>query len=124
MLKLPSIEPTRGELHLLQREHLATRHESMMKKLMEQNTHKSKYWILGMVQTRRKNKKTTITPLLKVFDEQPDVRKESYLYEVDNVNGTKTLIWVMHPNDKLTMPSIGKSISVASTSGVETFASE
>ena len=77
-----------------------------------------------MVQTRRKNKRTTITPVFKVLDEMPEVRKEAYLYEVDNIAGTKTLVWVMHPNNKLAIPSIGKSISVASTSSAKTFASE
>ncbi len=125
MLKnLPPIAPTRGEVHLMQRKRLAERHENLMAKILEDNIHKSKYWVLGMVQTRRKNKKTTITPFLKVFDVQPEVKKESYLYEVDNIAGTKTLVWVMHPNDKLAIPSIGKTISVASTPSVETFASE
>lgn len=125
MLKnLPEIVPTRGEVHLMQRKRLAERHGNLMEKLLEENIHKSKYYILGMVQTRRKNKRTSITPVLTVCDEMPAVKKESYLYEIDNIAGTRTLIWVMHPNDKLAIPSIGKSISVASTSSAKTFASE
>lgn len=105
--------PTKGELHLLQRKHLTDQHEKLMAKILEENANKSKYWILGLAQTKRKNKKTTITPFLKAYDEQPDIRKEAYLYEVDNTEGTKSLLWVMHPNNKLSLPTINKSISVA-----------
>lgn len=111
--QVKNLEPTRGELHLMQRKRLTDRHEELMEKILKENAHKSRYWILGMAQTKRKNKRTTITPFLKVYDEQPDLRKEAYLYEVDNTAGTKTLLWVMHPNNKLALPSINKSISVA-----------
>jgi hypothetical protein len=105
--------PTMGELHLMQRERLVDRHQELMSKILEDNSHKSKYWILGMAQTKRKNKKTIITPFLKAYDVQPEVRKEAYLYEVDNIARTQTLLWVMHPNNKLALPSINKSINVA-----------
>ena len=105
--------PTMGELHLMQRKRLTDQHQKLMTKILEDNAHKSKYWILGMAETKRKNKKTIITPFLKVYDEQPEVRKEAYLYEVDNIARTQTLLWVMHPNNKLALPSINKSINVA-----------
>ncbi len=114
----PPVEPTKGELHLMQRKRLTDRHGELLDKIMQLNSHKSKYWILGMAKTKRKNKRTTITPFLQAYDVQPEVRKEAYLYEVDNVAGTRELIWVMHPNNKLSMPSIGKSIRVADESGV------
>lgn len=110
--------PTMGELHLMQRKRLTDQHEKLMEKIMEENAHKEKYWILGMAKTKRKNKRTTITPHLQAYDVQPELRKEAYLYEVDNTLGTKSLLWVMHPNNKLSMPSIGKSIRVADESGV------
>ena len=105
--------PTVGEIHLLQRQHLADRHTKMLDDLLEENAHKDKYWILGWVKTKRKQGKIRIAPYLKAVDIQPEVTKEAYLYEVDNTKGTKDLLWVMHPNDKLSMPSIGKSISVS-----------
>ena len=79
---------------------------------MTENSHKKKYWILGTAKCKRKDGKTTIRPYLKAYDTQPEVQKQAYLYEVDNIAGTKSLLWVMHPNNKLSMPSIGKSISV------------
>lgn len=109
-----STEPTKGEIHLLMRKRLTDRHEELMEKILKENSHKEKYWILGMAMTKRKNKRTTIKPFLQAYDVQPDVRKEAYLYEVDNIAGTRSLIWVMHPNNKLALPSINKTISVAS----------
>jgi hypothetical protein len=105
--------PTMGENHVEQRKWLASGHEKRMNKLLEKNSHKSKYWILGTVRSKRKDGKTRIMPFLEAFDVQPSLTKEAYLYEVDNTAGTRTLLWVMHPNEKLTMPSIGKSISVS-----------
>jgi hypothetical protein len=109
----PPLEPTRGELHLLQRKRLTDRHEKLMEKILKENSHKEKYWILGMAESKRKNGRTTIRPFLKAYDVQPDLRKEAYLYEVDNIEGKRSLLWVMHPNDKLSLPSIGKTIRVA-----------
>ncbi len=110
--------PTIGEVHLMQRAHLTDRHCVRMEQLLSENAHKEKYWILGTVMCKRKKGKTIIKPFLKACDEQPEVKKESYLYEVDNIAKTKTLLWVMHPNGKLSMPVIGKSIHVADESGV------
>jgi hypothetical protein len=110
MLNMPTI----GEVHLMQRERLAERHAELLAETLEENSHKDKYWILGWTKTKRKEGKTRITPFMKALDIQPEVTKESYLYEVDNIAGTRNLLWVMHPNNKLSMPSIGKSINVAS----------
>jgi hypothetical protein len=117
---LPSI----GEIHLAARRRLTDRHLNLMEKVMKDNSHKKKYWILGTARCKRKNGKTTIQPCLNAYDTQPDVRKEAYLYEVDNVEGTKTLLWVMHPDNHLAIPSINKSISAAGVSSAQTLASE
>jgi hypothetical protein len=95
-----------------------------MEKLLEENAHKDRYWILGMAKITRKNGRTHIKPFLKIYDVQPELRRQAYLYEVDNQAGTRSLLWVMHPNDKLSMPTIGKSISVAGESGVTNLSPE
>jgi len=118
MLKDAKPEPSIGEIHIAARQRLCDTHLNLMDKIMKENSHKKKYWILGMAMCKRKNGRTTIRPFLKAYDAQPEVRKEAYLYEVDNIAGTKKLLWVMHPNDKLSIPSIGKSIRVADASGV------
>ncbi len=112
------LAPTIGQNHLLQREHLVSRHTAMMEKILEENASKEKYWILGWAESKRKNGKTKITPKMQAFDKMPDLIKEAYLYEVDNVAGSKTLLWVMHPNGKLNLPTIGKSIHAADVTGV------
>lgn len=107
------IEPTIGDIHLAARSRLTDRHLTLMDKLMIENQDKKKYWILGTAKSKRKNGRTSIKPFLKAFDVMPQIQKESYLYEIDNIAGTRTLLWVMHPNNKLAMPSINKTISVA-----------
>lgn len=109
--------PTIGQSHLLQRAHLVDGHAQRMEKILAENSHKEKYWILGKVLCKRKNRKTIIKPFLKAYDSLPELQKEAYLYEVDNKAGTNTLLWVMHPNQRLAMPSINKSISVADKTG-------
>lgn len=110
-------EPSIGEIHIAARRRLADRHLNLMEKIMKENSHKKKFWILGMAKCKRKNGRTIIRPFLKAYDIQPEVMKEAYLYEIDNTKGTRDLLWVMHPNNKLSMPSIGKSISVADSTG-------
>ena len=107
-------EPSIGDIHIAARQRLADRHMNLMDKLMKENSHKKKYWILGKADCKRKNGRTTIKPWLKAYDVQPEVQKEAYLYEIDNMAGTRSLVWVMHPNDKLSIPSINKTISIAS----------
>ncbi len=106
-------QPSIGEIHIAARQRLVDRHMSLMAEIMKENSHKDKYWILGMAECKRKNGKTRITPFMKAYDVQPEVRKEAYLYEVDNTKGTRVLVWVMHPNNKLAIPTLGKTISVA-----------
>jgi len=110
-------EPSIGDIHISARKRLTDRHMNLMDKIMKENSHKKKYWILGMAQYKRKNGRTSIRPFLKAYDTQPEVQKEAYLYEVDNILGTKDLIWVMHPNDKLSLPTINKTINVSGVSG-------
>ncbi len=112
-----SNQPSIGEIHIAARQRLADRHMNLMDKIMKENSHKKRYWILGMAKCKRKNGRTTIRPFLKAYDVQPEVQKEAYCYEVDNTAGTKQLLWVMHPNDKLAIPSINKTISVAGSTG-------
>lgn len=110
--------PTLGENHLMQRDHLVGRHSRMMSKILRKNSHIEKYWILGWAEWKRKNGQTRITPMMKALYERPELQKSSYLYEVDNKEGTRTLLWVMHPNDKLSLPTVGKFIHAADETGV------
>lgn len=109
---------TVGSNHLSMRKHLTDRHSASLEKLIALNTHKDKYWILGWVNSFRRNGKTKIVPKMLVLNKIPPLSAESYLYEIDNTAGTRTLLWVMHPNNKLSLPTLGKVIHVADESGV------
>jgi len=116
MLSLQKTLPTMGEFHLLARKRLSDYFQIKFEKVQKENLDKNKYFILGAVKTTRKNGKTKIRVILKTYDQQPQIQKESYLYEIDNVENTQTLLWVMHTNNSLSLPTIGKKISVGTTS--------
>lgn len=100
------------------REHVETREgitnlfNDRLERLLNANKHKEKYWILGKAKIENKKGKDIVRPFLQACDEKPGVIKESFVYEVDNRRGTKTLLWVMHPGDLLSFPTLGKSIRV------------
>jgi hypothetical protein len=89
-----------------------------MEKILNENSHKDMYWILGKAKIHHKNGKDIVKPFLQVCDEKPGIVRESFVYEVDNKRGVKTLLWVMHPGDLLSFPTLGKSIRVAGSKGV------
>ena len=115
MLKQKAVkEPTIGEIHIAGRARLVDRHLKLMEEILTKNSHKDIYWILGMADCKRKKGRTTIRPVLTVCDIQPQIRKEAYLYEVNNLAGGKPkLLWVMHPNNQLSLPQLEKTIRVA-----------
>jgi len=89
----------------------------VMEKLLNENAHKEMYWIVGKVRMERRKGKDIVRPFLQACDEKPGVMKESFVYEVDNKRGVKTLLWVMHPGDTLSFPTLGKSIRVSGAKG-------
>lgn len=100
------------------REGITNHFNHLMEKILNENTHKDTYWILGKAKIHRKNGKDIVKPFLQVCDVKPGIIRESFVYEVDNRRGVKTLLWVMHPGDLLSFPTLGKSISVAGSKGV------
>lgn len=88
-----------------------------LEKILNDNKHKDKYWILGKAKTHRKNGKNIVVPFLQACEEKPGIVRESFVYEVDNKRGVKTLLWVMHPGDLLSFPTLGKSIRVSNEKG-------
>jgi hypothetical protein len=91
-----------------------------LEKILMDNKHKDKYWILGKAKIERIKGKDVVKPFLQACDDKPGVVKESFVYEVDNSRGVKTLLWVMHPGDLLSFPTLGKSIRVANANGKKT----
>jgi hypothetical protein len=103
--------------HIDAREGLTKHFNVLMEKILNENSHKDKYWILGKAKLHKKGGKNVAKPFLEVCDEKPGLVKESFVYEVDNKRGTKTLVWVMHPGDLLSFPTLGKSIRVSGSKG-------
>lgn len=103
--------------HVEAREGLVWIFNKLMEKILNQNSHKDLYWILGKTRVEKRRGKDVIKPFLQACDEKPGIIKESFVYEVDNRRGVKTLLWVMHPGDLLSFPTLGKSIRVAGATG-------
>jgi hypothetical protein len=100
------------QAHMDAREGMTAHFNAALEKILNDNKSKDKYWILGKAKTFMKKGKTIIRPFLQACDEKPGIVRESFVYEVDNKRGVKTLLWVLHPDDTLSFPTLGKSIRV------------
>lgn len=98
--------------HVDAREGMTNKFNYMLENIINENTHRNKYWILGKAKIEKKKGKDIVRPFLQACAEKPGIIKESFVYEVDNSRGVKTLLWVMHPGDLLSFPTLGKSIRV------------
>lgn len=88
---------------------------SEMERILNENSSKDLYWILGKVRFPKEFGGFVGRSFLEATDHKPDVVKDAFLYEVDNRRGVKTLLWLMHPNGSLRIPTLGKTIQVTST---------
>jgi hypothetical protein len=111
MLKGVSIQ-RQLQNHIETREGITAHFNVLMEKILNDNRHKEKYWVLGKAKIERKRGKDIVRPFLQACDEKPGIIKESFVYEVDNTRGVKTLLWIMHPGDLLSFPTLKKSIRV------------
>lgn len=100
------------EQHVQAREGLVSHFNHLLEKILNENKDKDKYWILGKTRIEKKKGKDIVRPFLQACAEKPGIIKESFVYEVDNKRGVKTLLWIMHPGDLLSFPTLGKSIRV------------
>lgn len=98
--------------HIETREGITNEFNARLEKILNHNKHKDKYWILGKAKIEKKGNKDIVRPFLQACEEKPGIIKESFVYEVDNRRGVKTLLWIMHPGDLLSFPTLGKSIRV------------
>ncbi len=109
MLKLPN--PV--DQHIQAREGLASIFNDQLEDILNANKHRDTYWVLGKVSMHRRGDKYIAKPFLQACTEKPELIKKSFVYEIDNRRGVKTLLWVMHPDDTLSFPTLGKSIRVS-----------
>lgn len=115
MLILPAEEKER--LHKQALEGVTDHFNVLMERILNENSHKELYWILGKASKETIGNKQIVRPFLQASDEKPGLVKESFVYEVDNRRGVKTLLWVMYPGDMLHFPTLGKTICVAGKKG-------
>lgn len=87
-----------------------------LEKIMNANQEPDRYWILGKVKFSDELKDKVGRVFLQACMEKPPLVAEAFLYEVDNRRGVKTLLWVMNPGGKLSLPTLGKTLSIASKS--------
>lgn len=88
-----------------------------LEKILNENSKVDLYWILGKAKIEKKKGTDVVRPFLQACLEKPGLIKETFVYEVDNKRGVKTLLWVMHPGDVLSFPTLGKSVRVADAKG-------
>ena len=103
------------EKHRQARQGMKDHFNGLMEKILNENKSLDKYLILGKVKKERRKGKDIMRPFLQACTEKPEVIRESFVYEVDNRRGVKQLLWVMHPGDLLSFPTLGKSIRVANS---------
>lgn len=89
---------------------LRDHYNSELEKILNANSTKDTYWILGKVRFPPELGGKVGRAFLEACDEKPGLIKESFLYEVDNKRGVKTLLWVMNPDGSLRLPTLQKTI--------------
>ncbi len=96
---------------------LVAHYNAEMAKILNENGNKDIYWILGRVRFPEEDGGKVGRTFLQASDSKPPVVKNSFLYEVDNKRGIKTLLWVMNPDGSLRIPTLNKTISVSPKQG-------
>lgn len=85
-----------------------------MERIINENSSKDLYWILGKVRFPPELGGFVGRTFLEATDHKPGVIKDAFLYEVDNKRGVKTLLWVLHPDGTLRLPTLNKTIRATS----------
>lgn len=83
-----------------------------MENILNKNQSVDKYWILGKVKFPDEFQGKVGRVFLDACAEKPPLVKEAFLYEVDNRKGEKTLLWLVHPDNTLELPTIGKKVKL------------
>lgn len=111
--------PTESMLKQAQeaREGLNKHFNSEMEKILNQQSFKDKYWILGKVKFPEEFGGQVARAFLQACDEKPGLVTSSFVYEVDNRRGTKEILWIMNPDGSLRIPSLNKTIQATPANG-------
>lgn len=115
MLILP--QEAKIQAHNDARKGLESHFNSEMEKILNANSSKDKYWILGKVRFPQEHGGQVGRTFLQASDEKPPVVKNAFLIEVDNRRGIKTTLWVSNPDGSLRLPTLGKTVRIAPNQG-------
>lgn len=96
-----------------ERKGLESHYNSELEKIINANTHKDVYWILGKVRFPEEYGGKVGRTFLEACDDKPPLVKNAFLYEVDNRKGVKTILWISHPDGTLRLPTLNKTIRIA-----------
>lgn len=110
MLILPENEVKRQ--HEEAKKGLRDEFNRQLEKILNENSKIDKYWVLGKVKFPEELGGKVGRVFLQGCLEKPPVVANSFLYEVDNRAGSKSLLWIMNPDGSLRMPTLGRTISV------------
>jgi len=114
VLILPQDEMLRKKMqeHNDAKEGLRKHFNQEMEKILNENASKDKYWILGKVKFPKEKHGKVGRTFLQACAEKPGIVTDSFVYEVDNRRGVKTLLWLQSGNE-LRFPTINKTIRIA-----------
>lgn len=104
-------EKDRKDQHESAKKGLTDQFNKQMENILNANKSVDRYWILGKVRFPTELGGHVGRTFLEACLEKPPLIKSAFLYEVDNRQGCKTLLWVMHPDDSLALPTVGKTLS-------------
>ena len=85
-------------------------YNEQLEKILNVNSATEKYWIWGKLRFPENLGGKIGRTFLQACLEKPPVVASSFLYEVDNTRGIKTLLWVMHPDGTLRLPTLNRTI--------------
>lgn len=93
-----------------ERKEIESFYNQQMEKILNENSHIQQYWILGKLRFPENLGGRIGRTFLQACLEKPPVIANSFLYEVDNTRGVKTLLWVMNPDGSLRLPTLNRTI--------------
>jgi hypothetical protein len=76
------------------------------------NQKTEKYWILGKVRFPPEFGGKVGRVFMQACLEKPPLIRGSFLYEVDNTRGVKTLLWVMNSDNTIRLPTLNKTVKL------------
>lgn len=114
MLILPQDEMLRQKMeeHNQAKEGLINHFNKEMEKILNENSSIDRYWILGKVKFPKDKKGKVGHTFLQACLEKPGIVADTFVYEVDNRRGVKTLLW-LQSGDVLRFPTLNKTLRIA-----------